>query len=401
MNLIDLFKQLKNAVRLDTGKKADIRGRISQFIEANDAVREGERARLIQQRSSIVNFFLKPIPMPALAIIAIMALLGGGTSFAAEGTLPGDALYPVKINLNENVVAVFQITPEAKANWETALAGRRLEEAARLAAEGRINADNKAELEDAFDTHASKAKKHIGEVEAEGNITAATDASSNFESILRAHKAVFARLSAKSTSSADIENEKSLGSRISDELDDVSKMREDLEDKISSYEGEDDKAKADVKTAAEGKLKAASNVIDLAKSFLDSKESRLNSSSTAEARARLAMAENLVADANAKLNAENYAAAFNGGNQAIRAAQEARLLVSAAVRLNLNVDLEDEDVDLEDEHERNGNSANSSGTTEMKGEGRENNENGIRSSSSVNVKTNDSEDSKSKGEMQL
>ncbi|MBI4085452.1 MAG: hypothetical protein HY432_03045 [Candidatus Liptonbacteria bacterium] len=393
MNLIELFKKLKSTVHLNAEREAEIRGRVLQFMKAESAVRSGDAARLIKQRSNITEFLLKPVPMPIIAIIAIAAVLGGGTSFAAENSLPGDALYPIKVNLNENVVAALQFSSENRAAWETALAGRRLEEAAQLAAEGRMNAEIRAQIENSFDTHAGNARKKIADIESSGNITAAAGVTSDFESILNAHSAVFARLVARSTSSADIENENSIKAKIKAELDSVSKKRAELEVKISSLTEDGDESKADVKTAAEGKLNAALNVIHSVKSFLDLKESQVGTSSTIEARARLTAAENLVADGNAKVEAGNYAEAFNEGNQAIRMAQEAKLLITANANLNLDIRI---DARGEEENEIHG---NSSGSSSGRNEGSR--ENGIRSSSSVNMNTDDDDNGGASGEIKV
>ena len=40
---------------------------------------------------------------PAIAGLLIVSLTGLGTSYAAADALPGDMLYPIKTNLNENI----------------------------------------------------------------------------------------------------------------------------------------------------------------------------------------------------------------------------------------------------------------------------------------------------------
>lgn len=72
--------------------------------------------------------------------LALVVLVGSGTAYAAEGALPGDTLYPVKIYVNEEVVQAFAKSPVKKAEVHATLAERRVVEAQTLAAEGRLDA---------------------------------------------------------------------------------------------------------------------------------------------------------------------------------------------------------------------------------------------------------------------
>ena len=65
--------------------------------------------------------------MPIILILALM-FGGGGISYAAEGAVPGDALYPIKVSVNEEVRDLVAFSPEAKADWETRRLERRLAE---------------------------------------------------------------------------------------------------------------------------------------------------------------------------------------------------------------------------------------------------------------------------------
>jgi len=77
--------------------------------------------------------------MPILLVIAL--LVTGGASVAAESSLPGDVLYPVKINVTENVKSMLALSDESEAKLHSELAAKRIEEAEALAAESRLDAD--------------------------------------------------------------------------------------------------------------------------------------------------------------------------------------------------------------------------------------------------------------------
>lgn len=80
-------------------------------------------------------------------------LLGGGVAYAAEGALPGDSLYSVKLGVNEKVLEVVAFSPEAKLSWHERAAERRVEELAVLAFEKRLTPETAQELEVRIEEH--------------------------------------------------------------------------------------------------------------------------------------------------------------------------------------------------------------------------------------------------------
>ncbi|MDP3793466.1 MAG: DUF5667 domain-containing protein, partial [Candidatus Uhrbacteria bacterium] len=97
--------------------------------------------------------------MPIIGIvIAIIVVLGGGTSLVAQTSLPGDALYPVKINVNEEAQAFLQTSIEAKARWEVERAERRLEEAEELTVKSTVTVDARMRIEKNFSQQAERVK---------------------------------------------------------------------------------------------------------------------------------------------------------------------------------------------------------------------------------------------------
>lgn len=314
---------------MKSSRKKEIRNVLIRFIESQKLVRDREVMRHSMQRSNTRFNILKP--MPIFAVIAIVALLGGGTSFAAQGALPGGILYPVKVGFNEQVVAALQFSSEAKANYEALLAERRLDEASSLAVQGKLDSSESADLESRFAAHAAKVKERINEMEAKGNIRAAADFSSRFETSLKAHDEILIKLQEKDSDVKDIEIKANAA------LGDILGVRIRLESKIASSTAEENGT--DVKTAAEGKVNAATNVISSVRSYLENKKDKLGAQATANAEARLAVADSLVVQAKARIEAGAYGEAFNIGNHAIRVAQDARTLIEAKIELEVDVEL--------------------------------------------------------------
>ena len=147
------------------------------------------------------------MPFIALALI-VAAALGGGVSVASQQALPGDALYGVKIEVNEQIQAALAFSEEARATVALGALERRLEEAEKLSAEGRLNADTFAIIEASFEEHAQRVAGHIAALQEKENFDAAADIAAKFEASLEAHAAILARLSAEGSASAKAELDK-------------------------------------------------------------------------------------------------------------------------------------------------------------------------------------------------
>lgn len=99
--------------------------------------------------SSTARFLSFALTRPAVAAalaFALVATSGGAVAYAAEGTVPGDLLYPVKVDVTEPVVTALVPTGKAQVDWQLAIAKRRLNEAATLSAKGRLASSTAAML---------------------------------------------------------------------------------------------------------------------------------------------------------------------------------------------------------------------------------------------------------------
>ncbi len=116
--------------------------------------------------SPVEGYFFFDFQFMSRAVAGVLVFVlvgGGGVAYAAEGALPGNPLYAVKIHVNEQVEAALASTPEKKVAVETRLAARRVAEAQALEAEGRLDATTTQEIEDNFNEHASRALALSGE----------------------------------------------------------------------------------------------------------------------------------------------------------------------------------------------------------------------------------------------
>jgi hypothetical protein len=91
----------------------------------------------------------------------ILMLAGGGVAFAAEATLPGDTLYPVKVELTEPLRDSLAFSASTKAYLEELKIQRRLKEAAKLAAEGRLTDTVNSQIQKRIENSALKVAKFV------------------------------------------------------------------------------------------------------------------------------------------------------------------------------------------------------------------------------------------------
>lgn len=115
------------------------------------SMRKAEGSYLHRQKDMSVKFFSffthRSFAMSALSLVALLGS-GFGIARASESALPGQALYPVKINVNEAFIGSLKRSDTARAEWEQERAGRRITEAETLAEEGKLGEEEKNEIEE-------------------------------------------------------------------------------------------------------------------------------------------------------------------------------------------------------------------------------------------------------------
>lgn len=155
-------------------------------------VRIGETTRLAKSgapisiiRSPLLLFTKRYITMPIPLIIAL--LLAGGTSYAAESALPGNALYPVKVEVNERIAGLLNVSDEAKAQWHARLAERRIAETKDLADENALDPETKDALTRKIVTHVDNAIEYTRALDAGGKRDVADRVRTSVDTSLRTY----------------------------------------------------------------------------------------------------------------------------------------------------------------------------------------------------------------------
>jgi uncharacterized membrane protein YgcG len=119
----------------------------------------------------------------SILVVAVFLFGSGFTAYAASGSLPGDALYPVKTSL-ENARAGLTTDDAVKASLFLGFAGRRLDEIKSLIAEGRFN--QVPQTADQFERDIEKAQEAIRHF-AENNPARAAELNAQAANILKGY----------------------------------------------------------------------------------------------------------------------------------------------------------------------------------------------------------------------
>ena len=273
--------------------------------------------------SSLKSMMLKPLPIALSALL----VLGGGTAFAAERSLPTEALYPIKIQVNERVRATLTPTSEGKAKWQARVAERRLEEAEKLALKKKFSGETQAQIELNFDEQAKIVQEKIARLKAEGNIEAAVELANSFQASLKAHEAILTQLDAQHE---DKEAFDPLLEKVKLNTSVVSSEKEEL-DATATVD-----AQAELKLMAYKKQQIASDSIANAKQML-STSANLNSELKVKVSTLLQLANEEFRTGNDQFNQTNFKLALSHFEQADTHAQSALIVIKTAQTLKLDV----------------------------------------------------------------
>jgi len=266
--------------------------------------------------------------------VVLFFILCGGVSLAANSALPGDFLYPIKVNVNEQIETMFAFGTVAEAQVAARHADERLSEAEKLVVKGKIEASAKAKIKTNFKNRAEHVSRLLTKMRQEKGAEAAARASSQFEGSLRAHHSILAKLAEDNEDEKEDINE--IQSEVNEHLSALVETRAASEVEVAG--------KSDVKSAAKNSLAKAEEDIARVVILLNA---NLDLETQTEADAKLSEAKEALLKGRAKLDAEFYAEAFVIFQESSRKAEEAELWLLS--REELEAESEDGSKDAEQE----------------------------------------------------
>ncbi len=129
--------------------------------------------------------------------LLILLILGGGTGIVAENSLPGDILYPVKINVNEKLESVLAVTAKGDAEVSVRQAAERLSEAEKLKDKGNLSAEQSISLKNSFLSEIGSVNKNLQKIKEKGDSKSVNQINSELEKEINEHSNIVATLGIK------------------------------------------------------------------------------------------------------------------------------------------------------------------------------------------------------------
>ncbi len=175
--------------------------------------------------------------------LLILLVIGGGTGVVAENSLPGDALYPIKININEKLESALALTAKADAKVSVHQAAKRLVEAEKLKEKGSLSAEQSIEIKNSFLKEVDLINENVIKIRAKGDSKSADEIDGDFEREVKSHSEIAANIGVNSEDSDDetLEDKVSLTSTVkSSNSESVKKTERRGDDSDDENESEDD-----------------------------------------------------------------------------------------------------------------------------------------------------------------
>lgn len=323
---LEKLQQLK----LSDSSRARIQDNLFEYARFHGVRAENESRLIVQvpRRTSLLTLFKQPKPMTAV-FIAIALIAGGGTSYAAQGTIPGDLLYPVKTEVNETIRSTFALSNESEAELQAELAKERLEEAEALAVKGELTADASTRLGTQIKNHYDEAMARSAAAEAEGNYQTSASVRASLEGSFRTYAAVLTNLG--TTVSGN--NSKSLITEINTYADTAAKTQVQASTTL-------DTSSVDMKATAEATIMKAEILLAQVTIDLSRAKASLSTEAYARTEAKLEQATILQTEARASLEAGAYTEAYNSAQTALRVANEVEVMIDSMLRLDIDLKLD-------------------------------------------------------------
>lgn len=187
-HIIKKIKKGAKHTRLSAVEKAEMRSVLVRHIKANPVDNSVLSAKGIPSPFFNINNFRNKKGISILVIGGL--LMSGSVSLAAENTVPGDVLFPVKVHVNENVRGTFSVTTKAKAEWEVRLVERRLEEVEKLAVIPDVSIVVQQIAEQNLEHYSERVKNRIARFEEDEDEDGAMETSSKLSDVFNTHERV-------------------------------------------------------------------------------------------------------------------------------------------------------------------------------------------------------------------
>jgi len=160
------LKKKSDSIRLRAAEKHDLRERLVAYMEYHPITPVAQEA-VLHTVSTAVTAPTESFPLLTISRWLVRGFGGAMALFLvlvpvlAERSVPGDSLYAVKVNVNEEVWSSLAFSSFEKIEWETKRLERRIAEAQVLARSGRLTPEVEASVVGAVEGHRLSAAASI------------------------------------------------------------------------------------------------------------------------------------------------------------------------------------------------------------------------------------------------
>lgn len=201
-NIIKKIKKVAKHTRLSVAEKAEMRSVLVRHAKTHPVSNEVLVARGLPSTFFNINNFRNKKGISILVIGGL--LMSGSVSLAAENTVPGDVLFPVKVRVNENVRGAVAITSKAKAEWEVRLVERRLEEVEKLAMTPGVLPEAQQVAEKNLERYSERVKNRISKFEEDEDEEDAIETALSLSDVYSIHEQVLVSMNVPSVATTTV-----------------------------------------------------------------------------------------------------------------------------------------------------------------------------------------------------
>ncbi|MFM2381305.1 MAG: hypothetical protein RLZZ76_72 [Candidatus Parcubacteria bacterium] len=161
------FKKQSESIRMRASERSELKAKLVSYMEYHPLPKE-MREEVLSPKATKGSITSEPFFIFNINTTYLRNFSGAFALFClfvvpmlAENSLPGDVLYPMKVQFNEEVRSSLSFTPYAKVAWETERLERRISEARLLVAEGKMTPEIQTQFTEAIKTHADSAQREL------------------------------------------------------------------------------------------------------------------------------------------------------------------------------------------------------------------------------------------------
>lgn len=342
------FNNIREAVqslKLSDNEKALMKSNIIAGVTASSfsSVTNPVPSRLYYQWNigNYINLAIKHNNFMMALLITIMLAAGGGSSVMAEKAIPGDALYQMKVVVNEPVIGLFTLSKEGNTAWQERLVERRLEEVQKVVAQGTLSTSTQVEMEVAVRAQIDKFALAVKDLSGNKNTAViSSELAIRLESALRAHQDILEKVVADGTlATSTKETTKDLLSSLKEDESQVKSHREEAELHLGDNENNAN-ASSTPEVAALNKQAVAEKILANVQEKYLAEKVNLATSTRSNIEQELSAIEKILVEGKADVATAKYNDAREKFQNVIQLSNDTRVtIVTSSIKGDLEVDL--------------------------------------------------------------